>query len=122
MTSFAGQLVERAGKSVAVAGNIGPALLDTLTARLNDLPEVWALELSSFQLDGVDDFEPTAATVLNISEDHLDWHGTIEAYAAAKENVYGFAQSKSLKAQTEIHVTSGVPTRAHEYGIESVSV
>lgn len=116
VTSLAGQLVARAGKSVAVAGNIGPALLDTLTARLDDLPEVWALELSSFQLDGVTDFEPTAATVLNISEDHLDWHQTLEAYVAAKENIYG-----AHKAQAQIAVTSSLPTRVDEYGIESVA-
>ena len=121
VTSLAGQLVERAGKSVAVAGNIGPALLDTLMARLEDLPEVWVLELSSFQLEGVDDFEPTAATVLNLTQDHLDWHGTLEAYARAKENVYGYVQAKSLKARTQIHVTSSLPTRADEYGMESVS-
>ena len=89
VTSLTGQLVERAGKTVAVAGNIGPALLDTLTERLEDLPQVWALELSSFQLDGVDDFEPTAATVLNLTEDHLDWHGGPAAYAAAKARIFG---------------------------------
>jgi UDP-N-acetylmuramoylalanine--D-glutamate ligase len=116
VTSLTGQLVERAGKSVAVAGNIGPALLDTLTLRLDDLPQVWALELSSFQLDGVDDFEPTAATVLNVTQDHLDWHGSMQAYAAAKENIYG-----KHKEQTQIHITSGLPTRVDEYGIESVS-
>lgn len=121
VTSLAGQLVERAGKTVAVAGNIGPTLLDTLTERLNDLPEVWVLELSSFQLDEVNDFEPTAATVLNVTQDHLDWHGSLVAYAAAKENVYGQALGKSLKAQTQIHVTNGLPTRVDEYGIESVS-
>jgi UDP-N-acetylmuramoylalanine--D-glutamate ligase len=91
VTALTGQLVERAGKSVAVAGNIGPTLLDTLSARMDadDLPEVWVLELSSFQLDGVQDFEPTAATVLNLSQDHLDWHGDMAAYAAAKARVFG---------------------------------
>ena len=91
VTSLAGQLVARAGKTVAVAGNIGPTLLDTLSSCLdaNALPEVWVIELSSFQLDSVEGFEPTAATVLNITQDHLDWHGTLEKYAAAKANVFG---------------------------------
>ncbi len=190
VTSLTGQLVARAGKSVKVAGNIGPTLLDTLTeamaeaqqavavqqekaaaeaneanegkeaqagtesfganesesvraARLaameaavatadaatgeslNDaavrsdaiagaqdeeemasplvapvapvvlhplaqaLPQVWVLELSSFQLDSSEGFEPTAATVLNISQDHLDWHGSMDAYAAAKAKIFG---------------------------------
>jgi UDP-N-acetylmuramoylalanine--D-glutamate ligase len=80
-----------AGKSVAVAGNIGPTLLDTLAEKPmpSALPEVWVLELSSFQLDGVDNFEPTAATVLNLTQDHLDWHGSMDAYAAAKARIFG---------------------------------
>jgi UDP-N-acetylmuramoylalanine--D-glutamate ligase len=56
------------------------------------LPSVWVLELSSFQLDGVDPVwrgVPTAATVLNLSEDHLDWHGSMAAYAGAKAQVFG---------------------------------
>ena len=53
------------------------------------LPDVWVLELSSFQLDGVQGFEPSAATVLNVTQDHLDWHGTMQAYAAAKARIFG---------------------------------
>jgi UDP-N-acetylmuramoylalanine--D-glutamate ligase len=53
------------------------------------LPEVWVLELSSFQLDGVQGFEPSAATVLNVTQDHLDWHGSMESYAAAKARIFG---------------------------------
>jgi len=174
VTSLTGQLVARAGKTVKVAGNIGPTLLDTLSGAiaqaqaqleqeaaeraaaelanpdllseqplvtaapetvtpgqaqdepaseatdadetdaapdsLDDeaaaelplpvapavqdpmaqaLPQVWVLELSSFQLDSCEGFEPTAATVLNISQDHLDWHGSMGAYAAAKARIFG---------------------------------
>ena len=53
------------------------------------LPQVWVLELSSFQLDGVQGFEPSAATVLNVTQDHLDWHGSMDAYAAAKARIFG---------------------------------
>jgi UDP-N-acetylmuramoylalanine--D-glutamate ligase len=53
------------------------------------LPEVWVLELSSFQLDGVSNFEPDASVVLNITQDHLDWHGSMAAYAQAKACIYG---------------------------------
>ncbi len=53
------------------------------------LPEVWVLELSSFQLDEVKGFEPSAATVLNITQDHLDWHGSMAAYTLAKTRVFG---------------------------------
>ncbi|MBV8604084.1 MAG: UDP-N-acetylmuramoyl-L-alanine--D-glutamate ligase [Pelomonas sp.] len=99
-TSMTAQLAERAGRRVAMAGNIGPTLLDTLTRALDardadghaePLPEVWVLELSSFQLDGVDNFEPTAAAVLNLTQDHLDWHGDMAAYGAAKARVFGRA-------------------------------
>jgi UDP-N-acetylmuramoylalanine--D-glutamate ligase len=96
-TALTARLVERAGKRVVSAGNIGPTLLDTLARSLDaaaaaeplPLPEVWVLELSSFQLDGVEHFEPDAATVLNITQDHLDWHGTFDAYAAAKARIFG---------------------------------
>jgi UDP-N-acetylmuramoylalanine--D-glutamate ligase len=53
------------------------------------LPQAWVLELSSFQLDGVSNFEPDAAVVLNITQDHLDWHGSMAAYAEAKSRIYG---------------------------------
>lgn len=95
VTSLTAQLAQCAGKSVAVAGNIGPTLLDTLAEKLGDggdgqaLPEVWVLELSSFQLDGIENFEPTVAAVLNVTQDHLDWHETLDAYVAAKARVYG---------------------------------
>ena len=97
-TAMAALLIERAGKRVATAGNIGPTMLQTLADSLDlepegealeQLPEVWVLELSSFQLDEVKGFEPSAATVLNISEDHLDWHGSMAAYIAAKARVFG---------------------------------
>jgi UDP-N-acetylmuramoylalanine--D-glutamate ligase len=52
-------------------------------------PQAWVLELSSFQLNEVDTFEPTAATVLNLTQDHLDWHGDMQAYAQAKRHIFG---------------------------------
>jgi UDP-N-acetylmuramoylalanine--D-glutamate ligase len=93
-TTLTGLLVERTGRRVAVAGNIGPTLLGTLADALDaqadaPLPEVWVLELSSFQLHDVHGFEPDAAVVLNITEDHLDWHGSLDAYAADKARIYG---------------------------------
>ena len=110
VTSLAGQLVARAGKTVAVAGNIGPTLLDTLSSCLDAhaLPEVWVIELSSFQLDSVDGFEPTAATVLNLTQDHLDWHGTFEKYAAAKANVFG-KQGLMLLNREDLRVMAMLP-------------
>ena len=58
-------------------------------AEFEVLPQVWVLELSSFQLDGVQGFEPSAGAVLNITQDHLDWHGDMPAYARAKGRIFG---------------------------------
>jgi len=89
-TRLAGLLVERCGRRVAVAGNIAPAALDELTARLDagDLPDVWVLELSSFQLETTASLACDAAAVLNVTQDHLDWHGSMAAYAKAKERIF----------------------------------
>jgi UDP-N-acetylmuramoylalanine--D-glutamate ligase len=142
VTSLTGQLVARAGRSVAVAGNIGPSLLDTLAARIDahDLPQVWVLELSSFQLEGLAGFEPTAATVLNLTQDHLDWHGSMDAYAAAKARIFGAnglmvinredarvmamlpepVRLKGGKIEQRAHITFGadMPQRPGDFGIE----
>jgi UDP-N-acetylmuramoylalanine--D-glutamate ligase len=90
-TSLTALLVERGGLTVGLAGNIGPTLLDTLGTALDAdaLPDAWVLELSSFQLDGQRHFAPTAATVLNVTQDHLDWHGSMAAYAEAKARIFG---------------------------------
>ncbi|CAH2783535.1 MAG: UDP-N-acetylmuramoyl-L-alanine--D-glutamate ligase (EC [uncultured Caballeronia sp.] len=90
-TALTGLLCERAGKTVAVAGNISPAMLDKLTEAIDQtaLPDVWVLELSSFQLETLHTFAPDAAAVLNITQDHLDWHGGLDAYAAAKGRIFG---------------------------------
>ncbi len=219
VTSLTGRLVARAGKTVKVAGNIGPTLLDTLgeaiaqaqidaqaleqqereaqaaeAARLaaeaepvapapaaapddeaeavevsaeevfdtdqapapvvieppvqqhpmaRVLPEVWVLELSSFQLDSSEGFEPTAATVLNVTQDHLDWHGSMKAYADAKARIFGnqalmvlnredsavmamLPEPVRVKLQKPVlraHVTFGsdMPKRPGDYGIETVN-
>ena len=90
-TALTALLVERAGRTAVAAGNIGPTMLDTLAERLDagTLPQVWVLELSSFQLYDAQGFDPAAAVVLNLSQDHLDWHGTMAEYAAAKARIYG---------------------------------
>jgi UDP-N-acetylmuramoylalanine--D-glutamate ligase len=231
VTSLTGLLLQRCGLNVAVAGNIGPALLDVLAAALDaeavaeqadaereaeaaaelrvapapealpvaaadaadaaelepqdgvgpedddsvpahvedddaplmlvppplvppqppHLPAVWVLELSSFQLDGAAggawDGVPTAATVLNITEDHLDWHGSLAAYAQAKAAVHGTqalmllnrddAQVMAMKPgnvtvkiggrnrqqPARPYATFGLdaPTRPGDWGVESVN-
>jgi len=145
VTSLTWQLVAHGGKTVAVAGNIGPTLLDTLSSHLDadTLPEVWVLELSSFQLDGVSNFEPTAAVVLNVTQDHLDWHGSMQAYAQAKTRIFGQhglmvlnrddaavmamlpepVRVKLQRPQERAHTTFGtdMPKRPGDYGLEDVN-
>lgn len=96
VTRLVGLLLERAGNNVAVAGNISPTALDTLQARLDDersggaaLPDIWVLELSSFQLATTRTLVCAAATVLNVTQDHLDWHGTLDEYVKAKSRIFG---------------------------------
>jgi UDP-N-acetylmuramoylalanine--D-glutamate ligase len=90
-TALCGVIFAKTGKTVAVAGNISPSLLDKLSQCIADgeLPDIWVLELSSYQLFYSHDFNPDAATVLNISEDHLDWHGDMDHYCAAKKKIFG---------------------------------
>ena len=94
-SALTAQICQRAGRHVALAGNISPAALEKLSTVLNeaesfaDLPHIWVLELSSFQLHFTHTLNPTAATVLNLSQDHLDWHGDMQAYAAAKARILG---------------------------------
>ncbi|MDO8419447.1 MAG: UDP-N-acetylmuramoyl-L-alanine--D-glutamate ligase, partial [Rubrivivax sp.] len=111
-TAMTALLVERSGRSVAGAGNIGPTLLDTLASHWGELPQVWVLELSSFQLEGggcgVHGFEPDAATVLNVTQDHLDWHGSMAAYAAAKARIFGTEAVMVINADDPL-VTAMVP-------------
>jgi len=252
VTSLAGQLLDRAGWSVAVAGNIGPALLDVLAAALHaeaiaqaaddereaaeaaeaeakaaaeaqtvvaplpvaepepetgplfddtsgepaqavesvevaegetpseaadepalaapdedgpvliappppeapqppHLPRVWVLELSSFQLDataqGAWAGVPTASTLLNLSEDHLDWHGDMDAYTQAKAAVFGTKalmvlnrddprvmamkpglvtvkignRNRQVPARASCSFGLDAPTRAGDWGLETVN-
>jgi UDP-N-acetylmuramoylalanine--D-glutamate ligase len=73
------------------------------------LPEAWVLELSSFQLDTVQGFEPSAAAVLNVSQDHLDWHGSMAAYVKAKAQVYGGASTVMVVNRDDPQVEAMVP-------------
>ncbi|HSW18713.1 MAG TPA: UDP-N-acetylmuramoyl-L-alanine--D-glutamate ligase, partial [Ramlibacter sp.] len=167
VTSLTGQLIERSRRSVAVAGNIGPSMLDTLAASLDakanasasanaagetetetetestPLPQVWVLELSSFQLHEAKGFEPTAAAVLNLTQDHLDWHGSMQAYGAAKSRIFGATGLMALnredsqvmamlpapvrlkggKMEQRPYITFGadMPQRPGDFGIEVVN-
>ena len=131
VTRLAGLLIERAGRRVAVAGNISPTALDTLRERLtaDDLPDVWMLELSSFQLATTHSLACDAAAVLNLSQDHLDWHGSMEAYANAKARIFTkntvqvlnrddpLVLAMARRSAPVLTFGAGQPARADEYGL-----
>jgi UDP-N-acetylmuramoylalanine--D-glutamate ligase len=123
-TSLTGLLCERAGKRVAVAGNISPAMLDKLAEAIDNtaLPDIWVLELSSFQLETSHTFAPDAAAILNITQDHLDWHGGLDAYAAAKGRIFG-PQTTRVLNRDDARVMSLAPSaesaaRAVTFGLD----
>ncbi len=88
VTGMVGSMCRASGLDTAVAGNISPAVLDVLLQRGGQQPEVWVLELSSFQLETTSSLNADAATVLNVSEDHLDRYADMEAYTAAKARIF----------------------------------
>ncbi|TMG96340.1 MAG: UDP-N-acetylmuramoyl-L-alanine--D-glutamate ligase, partial [Betaproteobacteria bacterium] len=86
VSALTGELVRAAGLSAAVIGNIGEPVLDALAEHEDGTrwPDVFVLELSSFQLETTTGLRPIAATVLNVTENHLDRYSGIDDYAAAR--------------------------------------
>ena len=89
-TALTAHLLNAAGVKAVACGNIAPSALDALMVALDagDLPKVWVLELSSFQLETTQSLNADAASVLNISEDHLDRYAGMDDYAATKQSVF----------------------------------
>jgi UDP-N-acetylmuramoylalanine--D-glutamate ligase len=88
VTSMVGDMCRSAGKETLVAGNISPAVLDVLLERKGKHPDIWVLELSSFQLETTHSLNADTATVLNISEDHMDRYSDMAEYIAAKARIF----------------------------------
>ncbi len=88
VTSLAGHLCQKMGLQTVVAGNIGLPVLTAYLQNKQNMPDVWVLELSSFQLDTTETLSANAATVLNISEDHLDRYDDLLDYAHSKDRVF----------------------------------
>jgi UDP-N-acetylmuramoylalanine--D-glutamate ligase len=91
VTAMCGDMCRMAGLETCVAGNIGLPVLDALyeiEQGFAPTPQVWVLELSSFQLETTSSLAADAATVLNLSEDHMDRYADMDAYAAAKARIF----------------------------------
>ncbi len=130
VTSMVGAMCRAAGSDTEVAGNISPAVLDVLLRRNLKQPEIWVLELSSFQLETTATLNADASTVLNVSEDHLDRYPDMASYAAAKARILqgtgvqvlnrDDARSFDMLLPGRKHVTFGLsePLRDSDWGIE----
>jgi len=98
VTTLVGEMCRAAGLSTVVAGNIGVPVLDTLAG---GAPDVYVLELSSFQLETTHTLKADAATVLNLSEDHMDRYNGMADYAAAKARIFQSGGVQILNRQDE---------------------
>lgn len=129
VTSLVTHLCQVAGLDAVAAGNISPAVLDVMMQRGAVQPDVWVLELSSFQLETTASLRAAAATILNLSEDHLDRYDGMKGYIAAKARALlgcqlqvlnrDDAATLQLAQQDAATVTFGLdaPTREQDFGV-----
>ncbi|MCE3027565.1 UDP-N-acetylmuramoyl-L-alanine--D-glutamate ligase [Salinicola sp. DM10] len=126
VTTLVGEMAQEAGLDVAVGGNLGEAALDLLL----DRPEAawFVLELSSFQLESLETLDAACAAFLNLSEDHLDRHGDMAGYRAAKARIFRGAERAVVNAEDRatwpddprlpcVRFTQAAPGGADEWGV-----
>ena len=119
VTSLVAELLRAAGLRVAAVGNIGEPVLDALGAyeRGAPWPDVLVVELSSFQLETTTSLKPSAATVLNVTENHLDRYAGIDAYAAAKARIFAGGGEQILNRDDPRSLAMRLPKRVvHTFG------
>jgi UDP-N-acetylmuramoylalanine--D-glutamate ligase len=121
-TALAAHLAQTAGLDAVAAGNISPAPLDVLADRLDAgqaLPQCWVLELSSFQLETAHGLDPDAATVLNVSDDHLDRYADLDEYAATKAAIFQGGGVQVLNRQDpRVAAMAGAGRRVVSFGTD----
>ncbi|MFU2485997.1 UDP-N-acetylmuramoyl-L-alanine--D-glutamate ligase [Thauera sp. WH-1] len=131
-TALTAALARSAGIDAVAAGNISPAALDVLMQRLElgaALPACWVLELSSFQIETMRALDPEAATVLNVTDDHLDRYAGLGEYAATKAAIFqgqgvqvlnrddARVAAMALPGRRVIRFGTSAPASADDYGI-----
>lgn len=126
VTMLVGEMCKKAGLKTVVAGNIGLPVLDALAG---DEPDVYVLELSSFQLETTFSLEPDAATVLNVTEDHMDRYDGMTSYAAAKKRIFlghgvqvlnredPFSRGMALPGHPQISFGTDAPQSQGDFGL-----
>lgn len=131
-TALVTTLLRAGGLSAAAAGNISPSVLSLLLDCVQQgraLPACWVLELSSFQVERMRGVNAEAATVLNVSDDHLDRHGSIEQYAQIKARIFDGDGVQVLNrddprvmemarpGRSQVSFGTDAPLRADDYGL-----
>jgi UDP-N-acetylmuramoylalanine--D-glutamate ligase len=131
VTAMAGEMCRAAGYETVVAGNIGLPVLDALAAVEDGAPppRAYVLELSSFQLESTATLAPDAATLLNLTEDHMDRYDGLADYAAAKSRVFNgdgvqvlnrddrWSMGMARAGRTILTFGRGAPQADDEWGI-----
>lgn len=128
VTTLVAKMAAEAGWQVRAGGNLGEPALDLLK---HPEPQLYVLELSSYQLESTESLRPVAATVLNVTADHMDRYADLRAYAAAKARIFASAEIAVVNADDplvcEMPVPSGdvirfsVSGAVAEYGLAEVS-
>lgn len=135
VTTMVGEMCKAAGLKTEVAGNIGLPVLDALTEwrERGETPDVWVLELSSFQLETTSSLHPDSAAVLNVTEDHLDRYDGMPGYAKAKARVSAgngvqvlnredsWCQKMAQADREVIWFGADAPRAASEYGLVEIA-
>lgn len=121
VTSLLGEMARAAGRAVRVGGNLGTPALDLLAESVGggpgaaprpaQPPDLYVLELSSFQLETTSSLRPAAASVLNVSPDHMDRYADVTAYAAAKARIFAGAGAMVLNLDDPLVAAMRCPGR-----------
>ena len=126
VTTLVGEMCKSAGLSTVVAGNIGLPVLEALDA---ETPDVYVLELSSFQLETTATLSADAAVVLNLTEDHMDRYSGMQAYAAAKARIFQgagvqvlnrgdrWSRAMAIAGRTQVTFGADTPPAPGDYGL-----
>lgn len=113
VTTLVGEMAKAAGLRVGVGGNLGPASLGLLKPDA----QLYVLELSSFQLETTTSLRCKAATILNLSQDHLDRHGTMEIYGRIKATIFNGCEH-SIVNRDDAAVMALAPSDVTTFGID----
>ncbi len=116
VTTLVGEMARAAGVKVAVGGNLGTPALDLLA----DGVELYVLELSSFQLETTHTLRCKAATILNLSQDHLDRHGSMAHYGSVKARIYSGCEIAVVNRDDAATAASNLSVRS--FGLDAPQV